>query len=71
MENEEWREITQNVLDLYMKLDKITKILSNTKIATKKESLKKELQPAGIIRSDHNRSTRNWENSLRKWWIKN
>ena len=56
---------------LYMKLDKITKILSNAKITVKKEPLKKEIKPAGIIRSDHNKSTKNWENSLRKWWIKN
>ena len=71
MENEEWREITQNVVDIYKNLDKLTNILSNTKIAAKKDYLKKEIQPAGIVRSDHNKSTKNWENSLRKWWIKN
>ncbi len=71
MENEEWREITQNVIDLYKKLDKITNVLSNIKIATKNETVKLEKRPAGITRSDYNKSTRNWENSLRKWWIKN
>ncbi len=70
MENEEWREITQNVLELYKKLDKITKVLSETKIADKKEIIEVEPKPAGITRSDYNKSTRNWQNSLRNWWIK-
>ena len=71
MENEEGREITQNVLELYKKLAKITNVLSNTKIADKKEIVEVEPKPAGITRSDYNNSTRNWENSLRNWWIKN
>jgi len=71
MENEEWREITQNVLELYKKLDKITNVLSNTNIADKKEIVEVEKKPAGITRSDYNNSTRNWQNSLRNWWIKN
>jgi len=46
-------------------------VLSNTEIVDKKEIVEVEKKPAGITRSDYNNSTRNWQNSLRNWWIKN